>query len=339
LSGHINAAEEKHRDYAGSEGNMALVTQQPVQAQKVVAKREEGGVTLGVLEDGTAFVNARGLADLCGIAASGLITWAQGWRDGRRETPLARFLMSKGVSIQQTQLHIPTTDGQHAYADWLVLLFLEYYSHDNDTAKGYLNKLAGHALRQFIYEQTNYGKPTAIPAGDQWKHFHDRLLLVDVPAKHFCVFKEMAGVVVMSINGGLRVTEHTVPDASVGISWGNFWEENNLDAQWGNRIKFKHNYPDYYPQAASNPQEVWAYPICALGVFRQWLEDEYLPNKFPAYLGRKVKQGVLAEGTARNVLEAVNVSPALLPTPKKKALSATPAVKALPAPKKPRVAK
>lgn len=304
-----------------------------VKQQKVVAKRELGdGVTLGVLEDGTAFVNARGVADLCSIAHSTFITWAAGWREGKRKNALAKFLVGKGVDTAQPQLHIPTDDGQHAYPDAIVLHVLEFYATHNRAAATNLRRMAGHALREFIYKQTNYS-PRAL-VDDQWRHFHDRLLLVDVPPRHFCVFKEMAGMVVQAINGGLRMNERTIPDGSVGIAWGKHWTENNLAARYGDRITFKHNYPDYYPQSASNPQPAKAYPRLALGEFREWLEDEYLPKIFPGYLARKVKEGVLAEGTARNVLAAVNQSPNALPLSRPKPTKALPPPKAKAPPKK-----
>ena len=292
------------------------------QKQRVVTSKEVGGgITMGVLEDGTAFVNASGIASLCGVARSTIITWAAGWRDGRRNTDLARLFRSKGIDAQQ--LHILTHDGQHAYPDYLVLVFLEHYAKDkaNRTARSNLTKLAGHALREFIYKETNYrGDPAVapVPAVDQWRHFHDRLRLVDVPPKHFCVFKETAYLVVHLIDAGMTVNENTVPDGSVGACWAKHWDDNNLAAQYGPHVKFDHNYPDYYPQAASNPQPVRAYPMTALGVFRLWLEEEYLPKKFLAYLGRKVNTGMLAEGTARNVLAAFNLPTAALPVAKKR---------------------
>jgi len=86
------------------------------------------------------------------------------------------------------------------------------------------------------------------------------------------------------INANLTVNDKTLPDISVGLAWGKFWTDNGLEAKFGPRIKYEHNYPDYYPQAASNPQTPWAYPDAALPTFRQWFRHIYLPTKFPRYI-------------------------------------------------------
>ena len=80
---------------------------------------------------------------------------------------------------------------------------------------------------------------------------------------------------------------HSIPDVSVGSCWGKHWIDQNLDGQLGERIQWDHYYPDYYPQAKSNPQDAWAYPDKALPLFRQWFRTEYLTTKFPAYILRK----------------------------------------------------
>lgn len=76
---------------------------------------------------------------------------------------------------------------------------------------------------------------------------------------------------------------------------------------------YPHRYPDDHPQAKSNPQESWCYPIGALGEFRQWLQDEYLEGgKFKGYLNGKVKKGELAPSVAQLAIAAV--TPAQLTT-------------------------
>jgi hypothetical protein len=49
-----------------------------------------------------------------------------------------------------------------------------------------------------------------------------------------------------------------IPDISVGICWGDYWNKNGLDKSYGPRKKYEHNFPAYYPQEASNPQLPWA---------------------------------------------------------------------------------
>ena len=91
------------------------------------------------------------------------------------------------------------------------------------------------------------------------------------------------------INADLSVNDKTLPDISVGISWGKFWTENRLEEQFGPRIKYEHNYPAYYRQADSNPQPARPYPDTALPLFRRWFRNEYLLTKFPQYILTKAK--------------------------------------------------
>ena len=58
------------------------------------------------------------------------------------------------------------------------------------------------------------------------------------------------------------------------------------------------------PQA-SNPQEAHAYPDGALGIFREWLRENYLANKFPKYLLGKAKDGTVAEANATKAIAAL----------------------------------
>lgn len=104
------------------------------------------------------------------------------------------------------------------------------------------------------------------------------------PSGYFTIFQEMTGLVVDLISADLTVNHKTIPDISVGIAWGKYWTENQLEHQFGARIPYEHNYPNYYPQAMSNPQKPNAYPDSALPLFRQWFKQIYLLTKFPAYI-------------------------------------------------------
>lgn len=83
------------------------------------------------------------------------------------------------------------------------------------------------------------------------------------------------------------MNQHTVPDGSVGGTWGPYWTKNNLSAKYGERIEYLHYYPAEYPQSASNPQKAWAYPDQALAEFRHWFRLTYLQTKYPAYILKK----------------------------------------------------
>ncbi len=89
---------------------------------------------------------------------------------------------------------------------------------------------------------------------------------------------------------GLHISASFVPDISVGKAWGAHWIDGALANRFGERLKYEHNYPDYFPQAKSNPQEPWCYPEAALGEFRRWFREHYIGDgKFTTYLHSKVK--------------------------------------------------
>jgi hypothetical protein len=69
---------------------------------------------------------------------------------------------------------------------------------------------------------------------------------------------------------------------------------------YGDRDKYPHHYPESHPQAKSNPQESWCYPLGALGHFHEWLRSIYLEGgKFHSYLKNKVASGQLTPSIAQ----------------------------------------
>ena len=95
-----------------------------------------------------------------------------------------------------------------------------------------------------------------------------------------------------------------MPDISVGQLWSKYWTAESLEVLYGERIKYEHNYPAYFPQAGSNPQHPFCYPDDALGEFRKWVREVYLAKRMPGYLLDKVKQGQIAPAVATAALEA-----------------------------------
>ena len=76
-------------------------------------------------------------------------------------------------------------------------------------------------------------------------------------------------------------------DASVGKCWANYCKK-NLPVAYSTVIKAKYKY--------LKPN---SYELKYLGEFRQWLEDIYIPVKFPVYIAKKQKQGQLLPVTDR----------------------------------------
>ena len=216
-----------------------------------------------------------------------------------------RLLQARGVELARPYIEINQRSGTfHAFPDVLCVAVLEYYAFDapntRDEAKKNFRLLAGKALQDFIYTQVGYDPNEHVP--DAWKQFHDRVSLTynAVPSGYFGVFKEIADMIVTLGQAGLHIDQSFLPDGSVGTHWANHWNGQGLESAHGERIKFDHNYPEYFPQAASNPQNAWCYPESALGEFRRWFRDVYIgQGKMAKYLNTKVSRRELPPSFAQ----------------------------------------
>lgn len=259
----------------------------------VEVERVVGGVEMGVLENGIPFLTQRGLAEMSGAARSTIQELSQEWAEAQasgvyprgRMTFFQEYLSRNGYD--EPCLYIETVKGgspHYAYPDVVCMAMIEYFAFEaqrtNETAIRNFRNLARFGLQSFIYQALGYSPP------DKWKYHHDRISLLQggAPEGHFIIFNEVSGMIVDLINADLAVNDKTIPDISVGRCWGDHWNLKGFDAVYGPRIKFQHNYPSYYPQAASNPQQPWAYPNEALAEFRRWFRHEYLVTRFPRYI-------------------------------------------------------
>ena len=265
-----------------------------LQIQKQI---EIDGIGMGVLTDGTPFLTGRGLARLCGIDSSRISEMSADW-DGQASRPITKrvkeILKEKGLPIpEHPYVEIKQrTSLFHAYSDTVCLAVLEYCAFDapNTTKEAQKNFriLAGKALHDFIYTQVGYNPDYNIP--EVWQQFHDRVSLVynSVPSGYFSIFREIADMIVTLGQAGLHIDESFVPDGSVGQIWAKHWKDNNLAGEYGERKEWNHNYPDYFPQAKSNPQIAACYPEAALGEFRRWMRENYIEGgKFSKYINNK----------------------------------------------------
>lgn len=277
-------------------------------------QKEEDGIGMGVLSDGTAFLNGRGLARLCGVSNARIVEMGQDWNSDTPK-PITRkvkeMLSEKGVELEKPYVEIKQRHGDfYAYPDFVCLAVLEYYTFEQpkEEARKNFRLLAGKALHDFIYTQVGYDPEHHLP--EKWRIFHDRVSLVynSVPAGYFSVFREISDMIVTLGQAGLHIDSSFVPDISVGLSWGKHWNAHDFDKKYGERIKYDHNYPDYFEQALSNPQEAWCYPDDALGEFRRWMRENYIGDgKFITYVNNKVKQKELPPSFAQLAIAAYNI--------------------------------
>lgn len=259
----------------------------------VYLEKDIEGVTMGVLDNGIPYLTEQGLAQLCGIHRRGMYRISQEWYnniDNRRNNKIKELL----PNFKDDNLFIKVklnNSVNNVYIEDVCMAILEYYAFHstkkNEKAQFAYRTLARTSFRLYIYEKLGYINQTKkIEEWEAWKYFLDRVDLNydNVPSEYFSTFKEIAGLTVSLIRNKVIIDDRTIPDISVGLSWGKYWSNNNLDEIYGKRIKYTHNYPAYYPQSTSNPQEPWAYPNKSLPFFRKWFEFEYIVSKFPQYL-------------------------------------------------------
>ena len=271
-----------------------------------------GEIGMGVLSDGTPYLNQRGLAVLCGVENAHIGTISSQWDEADQKPRIRKIkAILEQAGIQSGVAHIEITHGgrtHFCYPADVSLAVLEYYAFDagsnvQEQARQNFRLLAGSKLRDMIYSQVGYD-PTGSKRFDKW---HERIALnfQSAPKGYFHVFNEAHTIIYELILAGAEIGEHFVVDISIGQHWSKYWVDSRL-SQTHDRGKYPHCYPDSHPQAKSNPQESWCYPLAALGDFRQWLQDVYLEGgKFSAYLKGKVSKGELPPSIAQLAIETL----------------------------------
>lgn len=303
----------KNKDMLAKIGE--LVPPPPQQELFHVEKQiERDGVEMGVLENGIPYLTESGLARMCGIDRKVLNRLAINWGEEKKKPrgkQIAELLEKSGYYENVLFLKSEHNGVEiNAYTETVCLALLEYYAflaeEKREEAINAFRSLARVTFRAFIYQAVGYSPDQKIL--DSWRHFHDRLDMTmdSVPVGYFSVFREIASMIVPMIRAGIMISDKVVPDISVGRIWSDFWKEKNLAKEYGERLKYDHDYPLYYPQSKSNPQPSFAYPDSALGVFRAWLRLHYIANKFPTYLAGQAKQGKLPAAIATKAIEAFN---------------------------------
>ena len=271
---------------------------------------------MGVLSDGTPYLNQRGLAALCGTTHQqiGIISaqWCELVEKARikaiKTTLAAMGPVPSSAHIEVT--HKGTVN--FCYPAEVCLAVLEYYAFDTGTntttdARSNFRLLAGSKLRELIYSQLGYDAHNP-KRFDKWR---ERLAINYQSASRgfFHVFNETSTIIYELIQAGAPVGEKMVVDISVEQHWSKHWTDSGLDAAFGVRQRFPQHYLDSHPQSKSNPQDSWCYPVLALGAHREWLQDTYIEGgKFSAYLKGKVAQKELPPSVAQFAISVI-VSP------------------------------
>lgn len=287
-----------------SQGNLGLFS---------IAETSINDLPMGVLSDGTPYLTIRGLAKICGVEHSTILRLVQNWNEEKLQPSGKKILellhaqnyYNENLFISANSIH----GNFFAIPDAVCMAILEYYSFDIDStnkevAQTNYRILARSSLKLYVYTQCNYNPNQKID--NSWQAFHERLLLNDnIPINYFSIFKELSTVIVNMIRGGCKIDDTTVPDISVGQIWSRYWTQNKFDEVYGSRQKFSHVYPDTFRQSSGGEYEAWIYPADSLGVFRRWLYEIYLMEKFPKYLNTKVTSGAIVAPDATKLLDVL----------------------------------
>lgn len=312
----ITPKAKKNKVLTTAPGGFAITPGQGNLNLQIEKQIEVDGVGMGVLTDGTPFLTGRGLARLCGVSNARIVELGADWKDEKRAITrsVKKILATKAIVVENPYIAISQRSGDfYAYPDVVCIAVLEYYAFDagesvRETAIQNYRLLAGKALTDFIYAQVGYDPERHVPA--VWKQFHDRVSLTynSVPTGYFSVFKEIADMIVTLGQAGLKIDSSFVPDGSVGSIWARHWKTNKLEEKFGKRVPWEHNYPEYFPQAKSNPQPANAYPEAAIPEFRRWMRENYIGDgKFTNYINNKIKQKQLPASFSQIVIEAYDL--------------------------------
>lgn len=313
----------KRLEEMSSKSNSVTTPSQLAFDLEIVVEAEIDGVGMGVLGDGTPFLTLRGLARMCGIDHTTLVKLTNEWGDAStksREMKIRELIKAQGYD-DTVFFHAVKKNGtiHHAIPAHVCMATLEYYAFEGASTNMHALKsyrtLAKKGFTDFVYAQVGYNPDGHVSLA--WQQFHDRVSLVAnaVPPGYFSVYQEIAGMIVPMINAGIDVGPAIVPDISVGQRWSKHWVAEELEYEHGARIRFEHDYPVYFPQAASNPQTPYCYPEEALGDFRKWFRETYLKSHLPDYLSNQAKIGKIKPVTATKAIAAFKPK-ALLGKPK-----------------------
>lgn len=278
---------------------------QQYRAPHIVKAAEVNGIEMGVLSDGTAYFTVRGLARLCDVHHSQIVRLLQEYSPASnrpRDRVVTAALNAMGY---QGPMRIPV-QGAVAVPALPASAILGYYAYyagtPNPTAQHHHMALVAVGAQTFVTKALNVQAPPPNPVVEQ--------LLMRIggswpPPGTFSVLRESGHLLLRLVDHGVVVDHTTLPDVSIGQTWGRYWRDQRLEDQFGPRGEYDHFYPNGFPQAASNPQRAKCYPIGALVRHRVWLEEDYVQRHFPAYLTTKARQGAISAERREAILTAL----------------------------------
>ena len=225
----------------------------------IEVEKSVDGIEMGVLENGMPYLTQRGLSKMSGASRRAIFDITKEWEEkindpiigkGRNDF-LREYLIKNDYRESSLYLNIIRARSTHfAYPEIVCMAILEYYAFEaqnpNADAVANYRRLARYGLQKFIYDALQYVPP------DKWRYFYDRVSILkdSAPPEHFILFQETTSLVVDLINADLTVNDKTLPDISVGITWGKYWEDLSLGEKFGPRIRVRTHYSHQMTAAA-----------------------------------------------------------------------------------------
>lgn len=116
--------------------------------------------------------------------------------------------------------------------------------------------------------------------------WYERLMLFEkntkLPSGTWCIFEEIGKLMRNLEAKKICLHDRATIDISVGRAWCCYLRNEGYETDFEQYI---HCYPDKRGEQLAN-----IYPFELLGKFRQWLQDSYIPDKFPKYITDKVSE-------------------------------------------------
>lgn len=285
----------------------------------ICKEKEFDGIAMGVLDNGIAYLSARGLAKACGVSLATMQDFYEKWNkkldsatnDDKQATYIRDSLKEKNYADKELYIVIEDEQGvKYAFPEPVCMAFLEYYTFEARTkelrehAQKLYKKFANLGFRKFIYQAVGYDDNTT-NANYYKQLYYERVSILknQVPHDYFGIFNELGGFILDLINNDIPVNNKIIPDISVGQAWAREWKDKNYDSIYSSAIKYEHLYPESYPQSKSNPQDAWCYPVESLGMFRKWFYDNYLSSKFPKYINNLIKNNKLSLNYGKDIIK------------------------------------
>ncbi|HEY9889501.1 MAG TPA: hypothetical protein V6D02_13940, partial [Candidatus Obscuribacterales bacterium] len=110
------------------------------------------------------------------------------------------------------------------------------------------------------------------------------------PADYFSVAQGMTGKHLRSLQESLASDLPTVPPLNLEKAWSRHWDSQRLWAQYGKRLPQPPADLSQRQLMPSGLKRTYLYPVSALPEFQQWLDWQYIPDRFPSYRQRKRQQ-------------------------------------------------